>query len=106
MNSNEPTAPRRPVALENALEAFLRALQGKNRSPATIGAYRADLGQFFSYLAETNYIASSPDRIEKADISDYLSYLAQLKLSGVTRARKLAAIREYFRHLVDHAALE
>src|ERR1700694_562126 len=105
MNTTDPTAARRPVALENALEGFLRALAGKTRSPATIAAYRTDLGQFFGYLAETNYTASSPDRIEKADISDYLAYLGQRKLSGVSRARKLAAIREFFRHLVDHDVL-
>jgi site-specific recombinase XerC len=42
----------------------------------------------------------------KADVTDYLASLARLNLSGVTRARKFAAIREYLRHLVNHGQIE
>src|SRR5262249_5992904 len=34
--------------------------------------------------------------------TDYLAHLAERRLSGVSRARKVAALREYFRYLVDH----
>lgn len=36
------------------------------------------------------------------DVGEYLGYLGQKSLTGVTRARKLAAIREYFRYLLEH----
>src|SRR5205807_6972827 len=38
-------------------------------------------------------------------ILDYLSHLATLGRSGVTRVRKLAAIREYFKFLVAEGTL-
>ncbi len=40
--------------------------------------------------------------MSKTDIIEYLSYLADLGRSGVTRARKLASIREFFSYLCDH----
>ena len=95
---------QRPIAaftFETTLQSFERALEAKNRSRATIAAYRSDLNQFFRWLAENNVVASQPDRIERADILDYFSSLARRNVSGTSRARKLAAIREYFRHLVE-----
>ena len=41
----------------------------------------------------------SPADIRRGDIAEYLSHLAEQGNSGNTRARKLAAIREYFRFL-------
>jgi integrase/recombinase XerC len=40
-----------------------------------------------------------PQDIEKADVIEYLSFLAKKELTGVARTRKLSAIREYFRFL-------
>lgn len=39
--------------------------------------------------------------MERADITEYLASLAARGISGLSRARKLAAIREFFRYLVD-----
>src|SRR5215212_8826607 len=95
-------ATRAPLTLEEAATAFLKALAGKNRSPATITSYGRDLVQFVRFLHETNVAATTPDHVEKLDITEYLSFLSQEGLSGVTRAKKLAAVREYFRFLVEH----
>ena len=38
-------------------------------------------------------------------INQYLTYLSGKGLSGVTRARKLASIREFFKFLVDEGSL-
>ncbi len=100
------SSPTKTLTLEEARERFLRTLEGRNRSQATISAYRLDLTQFVSWLHETNAVALSPVQVDKTDISEYLSHLARQKLSGVSRARKLSAIREYFRHLVEHGSLE
>jgi site-specific recombinase XerD len=89
--------PAQSRTLEAALDLYLRSLEGKNRSAATIKAYRADLGQFVAYLRETNGIIDSPDDVERLDITEFLGVLSDRGLSGVSRARKLAAIREYFR---------
>lgn len=90
------------MTLEQALANFLSILSGKNRSDATIRAYQTDIHQFLTWLHENNMVALSPTQVERADISDYLTSLADRKLSGVSRARKVAALREYFRYLVLH----
>lgn len=93
------------LTLEAALEAFLRSLEGKNRSPHTLTAYRTDLTQFIAWLHDNNIVAQRPSQVERADVTEYLASLSNGGLSGVSRARKLAAIREYFRFLEEHGHL-
>jgi integrase/recombinase XerD len=50
-------------------------------------------------------VAFSPAQVERADITEYLASLAERKLSGVSRARKVAALREYFRYLAEHECI-
>jgi site-specific recombinase XerD len=88
-----------PITLEKSLAVFLDALSGKNRSAATIRAYQADLLQFIRFLHDTNVLIASPQDVQKIDVIDYFSHLSKKDLTGVARARKLSAIREYFRFL-------
>src|SRR5688572_29262388 len=83
--------------LESTQELFLLTLEGKNRSRATIQAYRTDLNQFLNWLRETNVTIDAPADVARLDITEYLAFLSERGLSGVSRARKVAAIREYFR---------
>src|SRR5258708_5833110 len=94
------------ATLEDALGVFLRTLAGKNRSGATISAYKSDLEQFISFVHEVDVTVIRPPDVATLDVSEFISHLGARKLSGVSRARKLAAIREYFRHLVNHEQLE
>jgi len=80
----------RECGLEESLKAFLRSLEGKNRIEATLKVYRIDIYQFIIWLKENNLAATTPDRIEKADITEYLTYLGRRGLTGKSRARKLA----------------
>jgi integrase/recombinase XerC len=89
----------RTITLEKGLATFLNALSGKNRSRATIRAYQTDIQQFLSYLHETNVSIHTPADVEKVDIVEYLSILARKELTGIARARKMSALREYFRFL-------
>ncbi len=105
--------PRQPLhqSLETALSAYLRTLEGRNRSSATILAYRTDIGQFITWLRETNLTIETPNDVERLDVTEYLAHLASRGLSGVSRARKLAAIREYFKYskiegLIDASPVE
>ncbi len=102
--SAEGVANRCPT-LEDAVEAFLRALEGKNRSPATLKAYTIDLDQFIGWVHENNFTAATVEQVEKVDITEYLAHLGRGGITGVSRARKLAAIREYFRYLEEHGLL-
>jgi site-specific recombinase XerD len=92
-------ADMRTITLEKGLATFLDGLYGKNRSVATIRAYQTDIQQLLTYLHETNVSIQTPADVEKVDIVEYLSVLAKRELTGIARARKMSALREYFRFL-------
>jgi site-specific recombinase XerD len=101
----------RTHSIESTLDLFLRTLEAKNRSSATMQAYRTDLRQFVTWLRETNITIEAPADVERLDVTEYLAHLSERGLSGVSRARKLAAIREYFRfahieQLIDRSPVE
>jgi len=87
------------ITLEKGLATFLNALSGKNRSAATIRAYQTDIQQFIAFLHANNVSIQTPADVEKVDVVEYLSSLAKRELTGIARARKMSAIREYFRFL-------
>src|SRR5215218_9594111 len=92
-------ADMHPITLEKGLATFLDGLHGKNRSSATIRAYSSDISQFISFLHANNVSIHTPADAEKSDVMEYLSSLARKELTGIARARKMSAIREYFRFL-------
>src|SRR2546423_2854238 len=87
------------ITLEKGLATFLSALSGKNRSAATIRAYASDISQFIAFLHANNLSIQTPADVEKVDVVEYLSALAKRELTGIARARKMSANREYFRFL-------
>src|SRR6266566_3316528 len=87
------------ITLEKGLATFLDGLHGKNRSSATIRAYQTDIAQFISFLHANNVSIQTPAEVEKIDVMEYLSALAKRELTGIARARKMSALREYFRFL-------
>src|SRR5438067_12593016 len=88
-----------------SLTRYLNSLTGRNLSKHTAVAYRTDLLQFLTWLAENDVTVDSPEKITRTRILDYLSHLAGLGRSGVTRTRKLAAIREYCKFLINEKVL-
>jgi site-specific recombinase XerD len=92
-------ADMRTMTLEKGLATFLNVLTGKNRSAATIRAYSTDIAQFISFLHANNVSIRTPAEVEKIDVMEYLSALAKRELTGIARARKMSALREYFRFL-------
>jgi integrase/recombinase XerC len=92
-------ADMRTITLEKGLATFLNALAGKNRSAATMRAYQTDIQQFLSFLHANNVSMKTPEDVEKVDVLEYLSHCAKRELTGIARARKMSAIREYFRFL-------
>src|SRR6266516_3979036 len=91
--------------LATSLTRYLNSLSGRNLSGHTATAYRTDLLQFLTWISENDVTVDSPDKITRTHILDYLSHLASLGRSGVTRVRKLAAIREYCKFLVDEKSI-
>ena len=90
---------------QQTLTKFLNSLRAGNKSTHTTIAYQTDLVQFFAYLSETDITVTHPAAITRNHVIEYLANLQQRGRSGVTRARKLASIREYFKYLVAEGVL-
>src|ERR687886_320364 len=95
----ETGADMRTITLEKGLATFINALSGKNRSAATIRAYQTDIAQFIAFLHANNVSILTPADVQKLDVMEYLTHCAKRELTGIARARKLSALREYFRFL-------
>jgi integrase/recombinase XerC len=88
-----------------SLELFLRALQGQNYSPKTLRAYGDDLTQFLAWVEKNRVDFDIPTRFSRGDIEGFMQYLAAQRMTGVTRVRKLAAIRKFFTFLEENSIL-
>ncbi len=75
------------------LEGFL-ALLAARRAPRTVEAYRRDLTHF------SRWLGSEPTRATTADVERYLAQLRADGLAPATVARRLAALRSLYRHLM------
>jgi integrase/recombinase XerD len=105
------TAARQPSERYEALVldflAHLEFERGLSRN--TLAAYRTDLLQFGSFLAERGRDATEA---EPADLSDFLADLAQgdgngrAACSTATVNRKAACLRSFYRHLRREEAIE
>jgi integrase/recombinase XerC len=90
----------------HSLEMFVNALQGRNFSQKTIRAYGDDLRQFLSFVEKNRVDWDRPGRLGRADVEGFLQHLASRRLTGLTRARKLAAIRKFFAFLAEHRIIQ
>ncbi len=87
--------------MDELIERFLGALQSeRNASPHTLRNYRSDLEQFRDFLKEGR--PEEPVRVEAVDamrIRDFLGRLFARKIEKASIARKLAALRSFFKFL-------
>jgi len=90
------------ITTTGALSLFETALVGANNSPKTIRAYTDDLKQFLEWLRGVRVDWDSPQRFTRIDIVEFLSTLSSRGFSGVTRVRKLAAVRKFFTFMKDN----
>ena len=58
------------------------------------------MGGFLSWLCETTP-CGQPQEVTRTDVTEYLADRGAAGVSGLSRARNLAAIKEYFRYLVE-----
>jgi integrase/recombinase XerC len=91
------------VTGNEARAAFLSWLASERRSPATtVEAYGHDTAGFLGFLA--GHLGAEPDlaalgALRPADLRAWLSHEASLGHGNATRARRLSAIRSFFRYL-------
>ena len=88
---------------DKALDSFIVYLRAeRNLSPHTLRAYTADIAGFLKY---TRRAKLSLDDVDHRFIRGYLAYLSNFSLARSTLARKIAAVRSFFRYLHRHVEL-
>lgn len=87
--------------MKESIQEFLEHLQyEKNSSPATVQGYSRDLREFLHYLTPgKENLEIGLDQIDHITIRDFLASLYVKGNQKPTVARKLAAIRSFFRFL-------
>ncbi|QEE29502.1 tyrosine-type recombinase/integrase [Terriglobus albidus] len=88
------------MSFADLAEEFLRVIEGeRGASPHTLRAYRRELKDFATYLAETFGEQRSILKVEHTHIRNYLAVLFDRGLGKPSAARALAAIRSWFKWL-------
>lgn len=81
----------------------------RNVSINTIEAYRGDLEAFFSFLCEdyltVPYELLRPDQIDHLSVRSFLAQQQRARMSRASVARRLSALRTFFRFLMREGAL-
>ena len=88
-----------------ALAIFEKALDGSNYSPLTIRAYTDDVKQYIAFVQKGRVDWDIPSRLDRTGIVEFINHLAALKTTGVTRFRKLASLRKFFRFLQENSVI-
>lgn len=86
--------------MQQALAEFLRYLAvERNASALTVKSYREDLTQALEFFRKHLGAEPQPDRISTRLVRAYLAWLHEQGYAKTTTARRLAAIRSWFRYL-------
>ena len=92
--------------MKDAVEKFLRYLRdARNASPHTLRNYQHDLEQFIEYLTPPGGKAPALDQIDHKLIREFLGWLHDRQLQKSSVARKLAALRSFFKFCVREGVL-
>lgn len=85
-------------SIEAAITKFLRYLQYvRNASPQTIENYRIDLEQFVTYVTPPGERPMELGLVDHLTIREFMNHLYDRGLEKSSIARKLAALRSFFR---------
>src|SRR5665648_1305033 len=94
---------------DEALSLFSGHQYAQNRSVLTVSAYQTDLVQFFRFAALELGLESemlTVDLIDVYIVRGYLGVLADYGLARKSMARKLAALRSFFKFLCRKEILQ
>jgi integrase/recombinase XerC len=93
--------------MKQAIEKYLQYLQSvRNSSPHTILNYGKDLGQFVAYLSPTGEQVPALAKITHLIIREFVGYLHEQGLEKSSIARKLAALRSFFKYCVREGLIK
>ncbi|HYL69095.1 MAG TPA: tyrosine recombinase XerC [Candidatus Limnocylindria bacterium] len=87
--------------MQQLIKKFMDCLQyERNASPNTIREYNRDLTEFRTFLTPPGEATMPLDQVDHRIIREYVSWLYDRKLEKSTVARKLAALRSFFKFCV------
>ena len=92
-----PQQETRPSLPDSAEMFFAHLAMEKNYSPATVSAYEVDIAQFETALQAQGQSLENPAVISRDHIRIFLAWLHRQGIGKVSVARKLAAVRSFFR---------
>jgi integrase/recombinase XerD len=89
---------------QHQLEQFIEMLSAERGASAnTLDAYRRDIADLARSLGNEGL---APGEVTDSHIERYLTALTQAGLAASSRARKLSAIRHFFKHLLAEGLVE
>ena len=98
MTGGSARRPRDSVALSKHLEAFLEMMAAeRGAAPLTLAAYRNDLAALAEFLGAAGVAIEAAD---SGGLHHYLASAATLRLTPRTLARRLSAMRQFYKFLV------
>ncbi|MGA2095100.1 MAG: tyrosine recombinase [Candidatus Acidiferrum sp.] len=93
--------------MKTAITKFLEYLHAvKNSSPHTISNYGKDLGQFVAYLSPPGLAPPALAAVSHSTIREFVAHLHDHGLQKSSIARKLAALRSFFKYCVREGLLK
>jgi len=91
--------------MQEIFNRYINHLQAeRNASAYTIRNYKTDLVDFFSFLKEKR--VDTLDKVNRQVLRDYLAHLVGRGIVKASIARKLSAIRSFYRYLVREKIIE
>jgi integrase/recombinase XerC len=92
--------------MKQAIEKYLEYLRVvRNSSPHTILNYGKDLGQFLTFLSPPGMPVPALASVKHTLIREFLGHLHDLGLEKSSVARKLAALRSFFKYCVRESLI-
>ena len=89
------------------VRSFLAYLESeRGTSVNTSSAYRSDLIQLVEYIDNQHKSVKSWPSVDKAIVTDYVSFLNQRDYMSATKRRKLACLKSFFSFLFDEAVIK
>jgi len=93
--------------MQPTIDKFLEYLRSvRNASPHTLSNYGNDLEQFRIYLTPPGTETPHVSKIDHQSIREYIGYLHEQGLEKSSIARKLAALRSFFKYCVREGLLK